>query len=285
MYLCIVERKETFPSEKSLIKNQEIAPGKETLKKLCVYLQQKTKHMNKREIKFKPLVPGQIEVRPTDTKTKGAATLLLYIDSRSAADILNETVGEFNWTIEYKPVGDTVFGRLSIWDEEKQMWIFREDTGEESNISALKGMSSDILKRCLARFGCDYLYHTPRIKVKDLPASYYYNDRLTMTFSVREIQWDENKNCTKLVIVDKFGKEVYNYSGEEECKPVKNESREQYKPNSEILREFCSKKKTEEGVDQDDLLRFFKWYKDRVDEYSNTLKPEIIWEKWQSTKR
>ena len=42
-YLCIVERKETFPSEKSLIKNQEIAPGNETLKNFFVYLQQKRK--------------------------------------------------------------------------------------------------------------------------------------------------------------------------------------------------------------------------------------------------
>ena len=42
-YLCIVERKETFPSEKSLIKNQEIAPGNEILKNFFVSLQQKRK--------------------------------------------------------------------------------------------------------------------------------------------------------------------------------------------------------------------------------------------------
>lgn len=242
--------------------------------------------MANRRIEFKPLVPGQIEVRPTDTKTKGSATLLLYIDSRSAADILNETVGEFNWTIEYKAVGDNIYGRLSIWDEDKQMWIFREDTGEESNISASKGQSSDILKRCLARFGCDFLYHTPRIKVKNLPDSYYYNDKLTMTFSVKEIEWDENKNCTRLVIVDRFGKEVYNYGGNGQ---VENETRIQMtkhnKPNSEILRSFCSEKKTEEGVDQDDLLRFYNWYYDRVDTYNNVLKPEIIWNSWCSHRK
>lgn len=237
-----------------------------------------------KKIDFKQLVPEQIEVRPTDTKVKNKATLLLYISSRAAVDILNETIGEYNWTIEYKAVGDKVFGRLSIWDEEKKMWIFREDTGEESNISADKGLSSDILKRTLARFGCDWLYHTPKIKI-NCPDNYYYNDKMTMTFTVKEIKWNDNKELISLKILDKFGKEVYNYGGEEECKPVKNESREQYKPNSEILREFCSKKKTEEGVDQDDLVRFFKWYKERVDEYPNTLKPEILWTKWQSTKK
>ena len=37
------EKKETFLGEKSLIKNQEIAPGNETLKNFFVYLQQKRK--------------------------------------------------------------------------------------------------------------------------------------------------------------------------------------------------------------------------------------------------
>ena len=37
-------RKETFLSENSLIKNQEIAPGNETLKNFCVYVQQKQKN-------------------------------------------------------------------------------------------------------------------------------------------------------------------------------------------------------------------------------------------------
>lgn len=45
-YLCIVERKETFPSEKSLIKNQVIAPGNETLKNFFVYLQKEKKITN-----------------------------------------------------------------------------------------------------------------------------------------------------------------------------------------------------------------------------------------------
>lgn len=236
-----------------------------------------------KEIKFKPLVPEQIEVRPTDTKTKGSATLLLYIDSRAAADILNETVGEFNWTIEYKAVGDNIYGRLSIWDEDKQMWIFREDTGEESNISASKGQSSDILKRCLARFGCDFLYHTPRIKVKTLPDSYYYNDKLTMTFSVKEIEWDENKNCTRLVIVDRFGKTVYTLGKEDIPQPERK--KEEPKCNCDILKDFCSKKKQEEGIDKDDLLRFYQFYSERCLDWSGEFKVDRLWAKWLTTKR
>ena len=235
-----------------------------------------------RRLNFKPLTPGQIEVRVTDTKTKGRCTLLLYIDSRAAADILNDTVGEYNWTIEYKSVGGTIYGRLSVWDEEKGMWIFREDTGEESNISASKGMSSDILKRCLARFGCDWLYRTPRIKIT-CPDNYYYNDKLTMSFSVRDIAWNEKKECERLVVVDRFGNVVYSLGDE------KNEPRSIQmtvcKNNLEILRDFCTERKTEEGVDLKELKKFFDYYSRIANEWTNEMKPGVLWEKWLKTKR
>ena len=163
-----------------------------------------------KEVNFEPLKANQIEVRPTDTKFKGKCTLLLYIDSRSAADILNETVGPMNWEIEYKDVAGQIYGRLSIWDEERNMFVYKEDTGDESNIAEKKGQSSDILKRCLARWGCDYLYHTPKIKIT-CPENYYYNDKMTMTFNVKEIMF-VGKECVKLVIADMFGNVVFNWN-------------------------------------------------------------------------
>lgn len=234
-----------------------------------------------KKIDFKQLVPEQIEVRPTDTKVKGKAVLLLYIDSRSAADILNETIGEYNWTIEYKPVGDKVFGRLSIWDEDKNAWVFREDTGEESNISAEKGLSSDILKRCLARFGCDWLYHTPKVKI-NCPDNYYYNDKMTMTFSVKEIEWDEKKTLKSLVIVDKFGKEVYNYG---EGGKVQEEKPKDERSNLEILKTYCGAMKNQEGIDKDELLKFYNYYEPLMSEWRMKVKPESLWNKWLQSKR
>lgn len=239
------------------------------------------KIMDKR-LSFKPLTPGQIEVKPTDTKTKGRCTLLLFIDSRSAADILNEAVGgAYNWTIEYKSVGDTIYGRLSIWDEEKNMWIFREDTGEESNIAAGKGMASDILKRCIARFGCDWLYRTPRIKIT-CPDSYYYNEKLTMTFSVKDIAWNEKKECERLVIVDRFGNVVYNLGEEDKPQPRSIQMTVQ-KDNAEILRDFCTEKKTEEGVDLKELKKFFDYYFVRMDSWRGKLDVPALYQRWLST--
>ena len=240
-------------------------------------------------IKFQKLKPNQIEVRPTDTKVPGEAMLLLYIDSRSAADILNESVGESNWQIEYKAVGDKVFCRLSIWDEERRMWIYKEDTGEESNIAGGKGLSSDILKRCLARWGCDYLYHTPRIKVQ-CPDNYYRDGKLSMTFSVREIDFDDEKVCTRLVIVDRFDNVVFNWAGEEAkgipamettARNTSSTDMKEGSSNSQILQAFYSQKQKDEQIDQQQLERFNRFYSKKVQEgWTGTIKPEVLWERW-----
>lgn len=246
-----------------------------------------------KEIKFNQLRPDQIEVRPTDTKVRGKATLLLYIDSRSAADILNNAVGEFNWQIEYKPIGDRVFGRLSIWDEDRKMWIYKEDTGEESNIAAEKGLSSDILKRCLARWGCDYLYHTPRIKI-DCPDDYYFNDKLCMSFSVKAISFDENKECTSLTIADRKGNVVFDYSKNgyrehvtetrSERVPIEMVMEEDASesPNQRILNRFCDDKEQERGVNLKQLASFRTYYTNFLNTkgWKGNFDAGLLWNRW-----
>lgn len=234
---------------------------------------------------FRKLTSSEIQVRPTDTKNKGKATLLLYQDARCAMDILDDTVGNEKWQKEYYEVKGNVYCRIGILTDNG--WTWKSDCGTESNVDAEKGQASDAFKRAAVSWGIGReLYATPKIKI-NCPDNYYWNDKMTMTFTVKEIKWNEKSELISLIIVDKFGKEVYNYSGEDECKPVPNETREQHqnKPNSDILRSFCSEKKVEEGVDQDDLLRFYNFYKERVDAWENKLKPEIIWNRWLETKR
>ena len=173
-----------------------------------------------KHIKFQGLNPNQIEVRPTGTTPKGQCTLLLYIDGRCAANILDETVGAYNWAIEYKPIGEKVFGRLSLYDEDRNIWVHKEDTGAESNIEADKGLSSDILKRCLARWGCDYLYSAPKIKIK-CPDNYYFNEKMIMTFSVKDIDY-VGKQISKLTIVDRFDKVVFDWAINQTSVPIYN---------------------------------------------------------------
>lgn len=235
-----------------------------------------------KEIKFMPLIPEQIEVRVGEAKYKGSATLLLYIDSRAAANILNEAVGEYNWQIEYKDVAGQIYGRLSIWDDDRKMWVYKEDTGSESNIEAQKGMSSDILKRCLARWGCDYLYSSPKIKIscKD---EYYYNDRMTMTFFVKEIGY-EGKKINRLVIVDRNGYAVFVYDN---GKVVTGQGKTQVatqptavqKTNAEILKEYCVQLSNTE--DKKEIREFYDFYTKRLKEreWTGPFDVQQLWAK------
>lgn len=239
-----------------------------------------------KELNFKPLMPEQIEVRVAEAKTKGTATVLLYIDSRSAADIMDEVVGPFNWKMEYKDVAGQIYGRLSIFDEDKGEWVYREDTGEESNIAAAKGMSSDILKRCLARWGCNYLYSSPKIKLKNLPESYYMGEKLTMVFAVDKIEY-EGKKISCLVIVDRWGHKVFDWSkgdtafGRETPKDMADmyvNNPPKVVTNEDILVEFCRKKK-EEGWDKADLKSFYEYWNKRLDKWTGSFQPDLLFKK------
>lgn len=241
-----------------------------------------------KKIEFRKLTTEDIEVRPATIKD-GKATLLTYIDSRSVVELMDEAVGPMNWNFELVQVGDQIVGKMGVWDDEKHTWVVKSDTGSESNIEAGKGLVSDIYKRCISRWGLQDLYTVPRIVVND--------DGYGCKWHVGEVIWNDKRECIHITLVNKFGKVMYRWdkdgelkASDDECIPVPNESRIQMvsqkkKLNSQILRDFCSEKKTEEGVDQDDLLRFYNWYYDRVDAYNNVLKPEIIWNSWCSHRK
>lgn len=164
-------------------------------------------------IKWDLMRPEDIEIRPA-TIQNGKGTLLLYQDSRNTMDALDRNFGEFGWKIEYKEVAGQIYGRLSIKDPETGEWISKEDTGEESNIAANKGLSSDILKRTAVRFGYGReLYSAPKIVIPD--------DGYKCTgYKVGEIEYDGNRNITHLVIVNRFGKEAFRWDkGQKQVNP------------------------------------------------------------------
>lgn len=224
--------------------------------------------------------PEAIEIRPAQVKD-GKVTLLAYQNGRNTMDALDNKFGEFGWKVEYKDVAGQIYGRLSIKDPDSGEWIYKEDTGEESNISASKGQSTDILKRLAVRFGYGReLYTIPRIVIND--------DGYGNHLKVGEVEWNDKRECTHITLVNKFGKVMYRWDKDAELQPAEERIQmvsQKKKLNSQILRDFCSEKKTEEGVDQDDLLRFYNWYYDRVDAYNNVLKPEIIWNSWCSHRK
>lgn len=53
--------------------------------------------------------------------------------------------------------------------------------------------------------------------------------------------------------------------------------------NIEILRAFCSKEKKKEGTDQEDLLRFFKFYESKCEDWKGEFLPSKLFDRWQKT--
>lgn len=158
-------------------------------------------------IKWDLLQPEDIEVRVGGKiKETNNVTMLLYQDSRCTARNLDKQFGPFGWQIDYKVVGEQVYGTLSIWDDTKQQWVSKSDTGDKSNISEDKGQSSDILKRCAVRWGfARELYTAPRIVIQD---DGYGNSGC----KVAEISYNENREINHLVIVNRFDKIVFTWN-------------------------------------------------------------------------
>lgn len=157
-----------------------------------------------RIIEWDLLTPEDIEVRVATTRN-GKTTLLLFQDSRCAMRALDKQFGNFGWQMDYKVVGDQIYGTLSIYDEEKDIWVAKSDTGDKSNISEDKGQSSDILKRCIVRWGyARELYTAPKIVVDD-------DGYGCSGYKVSEINYDGNRKIIHLVLVNRFGKEVFRW--------------------------------------------------------------------------
>lgn len=112
---------------------------------------------------FRPVRADEIDVRVQSCKF-GKVTLLLYKDARCDMNILDETVGCMNWQRHHSR--DNANCTVSIWDDAKQQWIEKEDTGTESQTEAEKGLASDSFKRACFNLGIGReLYTTPLVQI------------------------------------------------------------------------------------------------------------------------
>lgn len=99
---------------------------------------------------FRDLRADEIDVRIAQATEKGVS-LLLYKDARCDQTILDETVGPMNWQRAH--TRENANCTVSIWDDKKQQWISKEDTGTESNTEKEKGLASDSFKRACVNWG------------------------------------------------------------------------------------------------------------------------------------
>lgn len=155
-----------------------------------------------KRIEWPLLTAEDIEVRIATCK-EGKTTLLLYQNSRTAMNAFDAMFGEFGWQCEYYDAGGQIYCKIGVYDEDRGEWIWKSDTGSESNIEAEKGFSSDAFKRTAVRFGyARELYTTPMIVID--------NDNKWRKFKVKEIGYDGRK-IARLVIADSYGNVVYTY--------------------------------------------------------------------------
>lgn len=163
----------------------------------------------------------EIECRVGMINEKGLS-LLLYKDARADMKILDEIYGPMNWQRKHELIGDNLYCVISIWDEEKKQWISKMDVGTESYTEKAKGQASDSFKRACVSVGIGReLYSAPFIWI---PASrtviqkrgdkFCTNDR----FSVQKISYNNNREITSLVIINKDGNIVYTLTAQNKAK-------------------------------------------------------------------
>ena len=168
---------------------------------------------------FRLLKPNEIEVRTQSIKANGAI-LLLYKDARCDMNILDDTVGPFNWKREHRR--DNANCIVSIYDKNKGEWISKEDTGSESNTEKEKGLASDSFKRACFNWGIGReLYTAPFIWV-----SGNRDDLKYARYECTKIGYDENGSINQLEITrtDNERKVVYSYGVNRKNNQTNNET-------------------------------------------------------------
>lgn len=217
-------------------------------------------------LRFRTLHADEIELRVGTVSAKGAS-LLLYKDARCDQAVLDETVGAMNWQRHHSR--DNANCTVSIWDDEKKMWISKEDTGTESMTEKEKGLASDSFKRACTNWGIGReLYSSPWIFVPvptqkkqnggrgfELCDPYYFNGA-----KVSSIEYDEKRKISALTIVDEDGNEIFRHPKgrksapkktapkKEEPKPKKQERELTLMPKEELTPQDMITAEQAEGI-------------------------------------
>lgn len=154
-------------------------------------------------LKFRNLTKDEIEVR-----VGANASLLLYKTARVDANMLDETVGCFNWQKRFYQVKNTMICEISINmnynnPSKEPLWVSKADGGDDDyTMEKVKAECSDSMKRAAFQWGIGRnLYTAPKIKLDDQFKGKQY-------FDVESIGYNDKGVITDLVISTDFGKTI-----------------------------------------------------------------------------
>lgn len=163
-------------------------------------------------LQFRDLYPEEIEVRvgnvikDKNTNEPKSFQLLLYKTARVDANVLDDTVGVYNWQKKFYQVKNTMVCSIGLYNEERQEWIWKDDGGDDDfTTEQVKAELSDSFKRAGFAIGIGRkLYSASKIyMVVDISAT----NTTRSYYQVKEIEYDAT-SITKLVIINKKTKEV-----------------------------------------------------------------------------
>lgn len=188
-------------------------------------------------MKFRNLRAEEIDVRIGSAFSWGYS-LLLYKDARCDMNILDETIGAENWQRDHKEIKGNLYCGVATWDKEKSQWVWKWDCGTESNTEKEKGEASDSFKRACFNLGIGReLYTSPMIVVECEMDSKKVGEKTVYIvpsaeqkrkFRVKEIEYNDKKEITKLVIVDNKGVQVYPKTTTDTIQKVEEKKKSQY---------------------------------------------------------
>ena len=140
------------------------------------------------------------------------AVLLAYKSARVDMSYLDEIFGPMNWSRSHSVIDGRLFCTVSIWDEDKQQWVSKQDVGVPSNTEATKGEASDAFKRACFCWGIGReLYSAPdiRIKLNENEVAMGNNGKpktYAKFYVADDMTFDKEQNCfTKFTVLDKDG--------------------------------------------------------------------------------
>lgn len=168
-----------------------------------------------RDSQIRLLRANEIECRVSTINVYGLR-LLLYKDARVDQKILDETFTPFGWKRTHQEINGNLYCTVSVWDNAKQQWIDKQDVGTASYSDKEKGQASDSFKRACFNWGVGReLYTAPDIWIpsvrthiqenKGKEGHYITTDR----FSVQTISFNEQREISALIIMNREGKEVF----------------------------------------------------------------------------
>lgn len=165
-------------------------------------------------IKIRNLHADEIECRVGSVSDWGIS-LLLYKNARVDQAILDEAFGIYGWQRTHTMIGNSLYCTVSIWDEEKQNWISKQDVGTTGEFEKEKSVASDSFKRACVNIGIGReLYTAPSIYIPANKVTIVERDRKKVvkdSFSVKSIFISEEKVITGLSIMNQKKEEVFRF--------------------------------------------------------------------------